>query len=172
MGLRTRWLIFSGLFLATSVHAGVSVEYASNVDFAQYRSFTFIEGVAAEDPQVEVWLHDAITKELRDKGLQMLAEGGDPLVRTRLTVREEQRLEVDILGQGSILEGDTIKVTPGEYAREVGRGTVIVEMLDGYSKLQVWQGVAAAVTGTETGKSSGKRIQRVVNKMFRRFPPR
>ena len=161
-----------GLFVATLVSAGVSVEHASQADFSQYRTFSFVEGTAAADPQVEKWLHEAVTRELRAKGLQMLAEGGDLLVRTQLTVRQEQRLEVDILGQGSILERDTTKVTPGEYARDVGMGTVVIELLDGYSKLIVWQGVVGTVTRTEVGKSSKKRLDKAMNRLFKKYPPR
>jgi len=166
-----RWFFLLSLLVATLAHAGVAVEHASQVDFSQYRTFTWIEGTAAEDPQLEKWLHEAVTRELRAKGLQMLAEGGDLLVRTHLTVREEQRLEVDILGQGSILEADTTKVTPGEYAREVGMGTVVVDLLDGYSRLQVWQGIVGAVTRTEASKSSEKRINKSMGRLFKKYPP-
>ena len=171
MGYIMRSFFLLGLFVATLASAGVSVEHASQVDFSQYRTFSFVEGTAAADPQVEKWLHEAVTRELRAKGLQMLAEGGNLLVRTQLTVRQEQRLEVDILGQGSILEKDTTKVTPGEYARDVGMGTVVVELLDGYSKLTVWQGVVGAVTQPEPGKSSQKRLNKAIGRLFKKFPP-
>ena len=167
-----RWLFFSGLLVTTIAWAGVSVEHASKVDFSQYRTFTFVEGTAAEAPQLETWLHEAITQELRTKGLQMLAEGGDLLVSTHLKVREEQRLEVDILGQGTLMERDAAKVTPGEFAREVGNGTLVIELIDGYTKLNVWQGVAGAVTGAEVTKASEKRLYKVIGKMFKKYPPR
>lgn len=165
-------LFLLGVVLATLAGAGVSVEHASQVDFSQYRTFTFAEAAADADPQLQKWMQEAITRELRTKGLQKLAEGGDLLVRARLTVREEQRLEVDILGQGSILEKDTTKVTPGEYAREVGMGTVVVELLDGYSKLTVWHGVVGAVTRTETGKNSQKRLDKAMGRLFKKYPPK
>jgi len=167
-----RRMFLLGFLVATLAHAGVSVEHASQVDFAQYRTFSFVEGTAAADPQLEKWMHEAVTRELRAKGLQMLAEGGDLLVRTRLEVREQQRLEVDILGEGSIPKKDATKVTPGENVRSVGMGTVVVELLDGYSRLTVWQGVVGAVTRTEVGKSSQKRLDKAMNRLFKKYPPR
>jgi hypothetical protein len=167
-----RWVYSLGFLVAGLASAGVSVEYASQTDFTRYRTFSFIEGTAAEDPRLETWLHEAVTRELRDKGLQMLAEGGDLLVRTHFKVREEQRLEVDILGEGSILEADTTKVTPGEYARDVGMGIVEVGLLDGYTRLQVWQGIVGAVTRTEVSKNSEKRINKAVGNLFKKYPPR
>lgn len=165
------YLVLS-LLAVSAVDAGVSVEHASQVDFSQYRTFTFIEGTAAEDPQLEKWLHEAVTRELRAKGLQMLTDGGDLLVRAGLEVRERQRLEVDILGEGSIPEGDATKVTPGENARDIGMGTLVVELLDGYSKLTVWQGVVGAVTRVEAGKSSQKRLDKAIGRLFKKYPPK
>ena len=164
MGYSIRRLYLLGLLVATLANAGVSVEHASQVDFSQYRTFSFSESTAA-DPQVRKWMQEAITRELRAKGLQMLAEGGDLLVEARLEVRERQRLEVDILGEGSIPSGDTTKVTPGENARDVGMGTLVVEMM-------VWQGVAGAVTRTETGKSSQKRLDKAVTRLLKKYPPK
>ncbi len=168
----TRFCFLSLLLLAAVAEAGISVEYASQADFSAYRTFTFTEADAAADPQVQKWLEDAITREMREKGLQRLAQGGDLLVRAELKVRQEQRLEVDILGQGSILEKDTTKVTPGEYARDVGMGMLVVELLDGYSKLTVWQGVVGAVTRPEVGKSSQKRLDKVIGRLFKKYPPK
>jgi len=172
MGYTMRRFFLLGFFVATLVSAGVSVEYANQAEFFQYRTFSFVEGTAAADPQLEKWLHEAVTRELRAKGLQMLAEGGDLLVRAQLEVREEQRLEVDILGQHSIPVMDATKVTPGENAREVGMGTVVVELMDGHSKLTLWQGVVGAVTRTEVGKNSQKRLDKAIGRLFKKYPPR
>lgn len=167
-----RRFFFLGLFVATLVGAGVSVEHASQADFSQYRTFSFVDGAAGTEPQLEKWMHEAVTRELRAKGLQMLAEGGDLLVRTQLEVRERQQLEVDILGEGSIPKADTTKVTPGENARDVGMRTLVVELMDGYSKLTVWQGVVGAVTQIEVQKNSQKRLDKAVSRLFKKYPPR
>jgi hypothetical protein len=171
MGCTMRRFFLLGLLVATLANAGVSVEHASKVDFSQYRTFSFVEGTVATDPQLEKWLHDAVTRELRAKGLQMLAVGGDLLIRARIEVREEQRLEVDILGEGSIPKMDATKVTPGENERDIGMGTVVVELMDGYSKLTVWQGVVGAVTRTEVGKRSQKRLDKAIGRLFKKYPP-
>lgn len=172
MGYAMQRFFLLGFLVTSVVHAGVSVEHASQVDFSQYRTFSFVGGTAATNPQLEKWLHEAVTRELRAKGLQMLAEGGDLLVRTRFEVREQQRLEVDILGEHSIPASDATKVTPGENAREIGMGTVVVELIDGHSKLTVWQGVVGAVTRTEVGKSSQKRLDKAIGRLFKKYPPR
>lgn len=163
-------LYLLGLLMATLATAGVSIEHSSQVDFSQYRTFSFKEDPGT-DPQLRRWMQEAVTREMRTKGLQMLAEGGDLLVDTRIEVRERQQLEVDILGEGSIPSSDTTKVTPGENARDIGMGTLVVEIMDGYSKLTIWQGVAGAVTRTEVGKSSQKRLDKAINRLLKKYPP-
>lgn len=152
--------------------AGVSVEYAKQVDFAQFKSFSWIEGTAAQDPQVDQWLQGAVTRELLAKGLKKVDEGGDLLVRTRVRVQEEQRAEVTIVGDRAVWGEDVTSARPtGEMMRQVGMGIVVVELLDGYSRLQVWQGVVGAQARPEVGRQSEKRISRLIGKMFRKYPP-
>lgn len=158
---------------AATGRAGVSVEYASQANFSQYGSFSWVEGTAAQDPQLEQWLQGAVTRELLAKGLTKLDKGGDLLVRTRVSVHEEQRTEVDIVGPRGIWGEDITSVSPtGEKMREVGLGIVVVELLDGYSKLQVWQGVVGAEARPEVGKHSEKRINKLIGKMFKKYPPK
>ena len=164
--------ILSILFASVGA-AGVSVEYASHADFSRYQSFSWVEGTAAQDPRVEQWLRDAVTRELLAKGLKKLDEGGDLLVRTRVSVHGQQRVERDIIGERGIMSDDLMSVSPtGEAVREVGLGVVVVELLDGYSKLQVWQGLVGADTRPEVGKHSEKRISKLINKMFKKYPPK
>ena len=169
-----RICLFSILFATTSVSmAGVTVEYASQADFSQYRTFSWIEGTPAEDERVEKMLRKAVTEELRRKGLQMLAEGGDLLVRTHLNLRDVSRQEVDIVGDRGVWQGDVSSATPtGEFIREVGIGTVVVDLLDGHSKLQIWQGVLGQVPQPQTGKRSEQQFNKAVGKLFKKYPPR
>lgn len=167
-----RWSLSVTLLISSLASAGVSVEHARQVDFSQYRTFSWIEGTAAEELEVEKWLRKAVTDELRGKGLQMVAESGDVLVRTHVTVRDEQRFEVDILGNPSQWQSDVTAAGPtGVYTREVGVGTVVVDLLDGYTKLQVWQGIASAVTAPEVSKRSEQRIKKAAAKLFKKYPP-
>ena len=166
------FLLLATLGTATG-RAGVSVEYSSQADFSQYASFSWVEGSAAQDPQFEQWLQNAVTRELLAKGLKKLDEGGDLLVRTRVSVEKKQRAEVDIIGDRGIWGEDVTHATrTGETMREVGLGIAVVELLDGYSKLQVWQGVVGAEARPEVGNQSEKRINKLIGKMFRKYPPK
>ena len=152
--------------------AGVSVEYASQVDFSQYRSFSFQQSDEIQDAEFETWLQDAVARELLAKGLKKVDQDGDLLVKTRANVHEQQRAEVDIIGERVILDDDLSTARRGgERMRQVGLGIVVVELLDGYSKLQVWQGVVGVEARPEVGKQSEKRLNKLIAKMFKKYPP-
>ena len=168
-----RLLLVFTLLGVSMAHAGVTVEYSSSADFTQYRTFSWVEGTAAEDPEVERILRKTVTEELRREGLQMLTEGGDLLVRTHVNLREEKRQEVDIMGQRGYWREEVTSVTPtGEYTREVGIGTIVVDLLDGHSKLQIWQGVVGQVPQPQAGKRSEQQFNKAFTKLFKKYPPK
>jgi hypothetical protein len=159
--------------LARVAVAGVSVEYASQVDFSQFRSYSWSEGVGIRDRSLDESLRRAVDRELLAKGLKKIDEEGDLLVRTRVRLQEEQRREVDILGERVVWEeGVPAAGSGGERMVEVDMGLIAVEMLDGHSKLVVWQGVLGAEASAEPGRPSEKRIDKLIRKMFRKYPPK
>ncbi len=167
-----RIVLALSLLVASIAGAGVTVEYASQADFSAYRTFTWVEGTPAADEEVEKILRQSVSEALRDRGLQMLTEGGDLLVRTRLNLREGRRQEVAIVQRGA-WQGDVSAVAPGgELTREVDTGTVVVELLDGHSKLLVWQGVVGQVPQSQGGKRSEQQFKKAMTKLFKRYPPR
>lgn len=152
--------------------AGVTVEYAKSADFTKYRTFSWIEGTPAADEVVDKKLRAKVTEELRQRGLQLLSTGGDLLVRTHVNAREERRQEIDIMGERGYWQSDVTEVTPtGEVTRQVGIGTVVVELLDADSKLQVWQGVIGQVPQPAGGRRSEQQFDRAVEKLLKSFPP-
>ena len=164
-------LMLAALGPATA-QAGVSVEYASQVDFSQYQSFSFEKNEEVHDAELEAWLQEAVARELLAKGLKKVDQGGDLLVRTRADVHEQQRTEVNIVGERVIWNDDITSATPtGEMMRQVGLGIAVVELLDGHSRLQVWQGVVGVESRPEVGKQSEKRLNKLIAKMFKKYPP-
>ena len=160
------------LGIAVPLIAGVTVDYRKGTDFSRYRSFSWVEGAPADDPEAERLIHTAVTNALLAKGLVLQEEDGDLLVRTASGVRDEEREDVDILGYDQRWAGTARTTGPeGEYLHQVEVGTVVVDLLDGFSKLQMWRGTATAVLQPELTKKSEKRVQKAVDKMFSDFPP-
>jgi len=158
--------------VASASVAGVSVNHAKGVDFSQYHTFTWVEDGVAGDPVVGELVKKSVTHQLMRVGLKRVDQGGELLVRARVVEREHEVLDVDILNVTDRWGDEATALGPtGEYMREIGVGTVVVDLLDGHSKLQIWRGIAEAVSRPEPGVKSEKRLNKVIGKMFKGFPP-
>lgn len=171
---------FSLLLLvsATSGMAGITVDQAQEADFDRFTSFAWVKDSEtadreAEQPirEAEEMIHVAISRELTSRGLREVTEEPHLLVRWSFVVREEERDDVDILEEAARWGSSATQAgQPGEYTREIDMGTLVVDLLDGYSKLQIWRATATAVVRPKANKRSEKRINKVVGKMFESYP--
>ena len=158
--------------------AGVTVNRAEEADFDRYTTYAWSESDSnpeqpsdAPDAEADELIRAAIREELAKIGLREVSEDPDLLVESRFVVREETRDDVDILDEANRW-GSTAEFAgeSGEYEREIDMGTLTIDLLDGYSKLEVWRATATAVVRPEANKRSQKRISKVVGKMFEAYP--
>jgi hypothetical protein len=158
------------LLLPVGLEAAVAVQCAKSVDFSQYRTFAWRQGTPALDPEVEKMIRDSIQRQLLAKGLTRVEGEADLLVSTHARVGTETREDVDILDMPQRWAGESESTgTSGEYLREFDVGTLVVDMLDGNSRLNVWRGIATNVLSSHS-KTSQKRIDKAARKMFESFP--
>ncbi|MEJ2086188.1 MAG: DUF4136 domain-containing protein [Acidobacteriota bacterium] len=168
-------LLFSA---ATPNQAGVTVNRAEEADFDRYTTFAWSASDSTSEPspdspeaEADELIRAAIRQELAKIGLREVSEDADLLVESRFVVREESRDDVDILDEANRW-GPTAESAgeSGEYEREIDMGTLTIDLLDGYSKLEVWRATATAVVRPQANKRSEKRINKVVGKMFEAYP--
>lgn len=165
------WLALLLIVLAVPATAAVSVDYAKSVDFSQFKTYRWSEPTQTLNPELERKIHEAIDRELMAKGLTKLDGEADLTITIRLTVQDEQREEMDILGYpGRWGESAERAGQSGEVLLEVEVGRLIVDLLDGASGLYLWRGTATRVTAGKPG-GSAKLIDKAARKMFKDFPP-
>lgn len=165
------WLALLLLVLAAPATAGVSVDYGKSVDFSQYKTYRWSEPTEILNPELERKIHEAIDKELMAKGLTKLDGEADLTITIRLTVQDDQREEMDILGLPSRWGESAERAgQSGEVLLEVEVGRLVVDLLDGASGLHLWRGTATRVTAGKPG-GSAKLINKAARKMFKDFPP-
>jgi len=165
------WLALLLLVLAAPVTAGVSVDYGKSVDFSQYKTYRWSEPTETLNPELERKIHEAIDHELMAKGLTKLDGEADLTITIRLTVQDDQREEMDILGLPSRWGESAERAgQSGEVLLEVEVGRLVVDLLDGASGLHLWRGTATRVTAGKPG-GSAKLINKAARKMFKDFPP-
>ena len=156
--------------LAVDLHAAVAVQVAKTVDFSQFKTFAWRQGTPASDPATETMIREAIQKQLMAKGLTRAESGADLLVSTHARQGSEMREDVDILGlpQGWARDSEP-DGTSGDNLVEIEVGTLVVDMLDGSSRLNIWRGIATQVL-SESSKATQKRLDKAARKMFESFP--
>ncbi len=167
-----RWFFVVALLqVAGTAGAAVSVYHARSVDFEQFKTYSWTEGTPAPTPEAEKKIRSAIESQLESRGLRKVEERGDLLVATHVSLGSEKREDVDILGvRDRFADATDDSGREGDYVRELEVGTLVVDMLDGVSKLNIWRGTATRLLAGDP-EGSEKRINKAVGKMFKDFPP-
>lgn len=157
--------------LAAAASAGVTVDYKKSADFAGYRTFDWDQGTPAFDPAIEKQIRSAVEGQLVAKGLSKVSSRPDVLVRVMSRDRQGSVQDMDILGRYPGFD-DTRSGGPSNLEeREVQLGDLVVVLLDGQTTLQVWQAVGSRIF-QQNPEKAGKKIQKMVERMFRDYPPR
>jgi len=158
------------MLMAAHLQAAVAVQVAKTVDFTQFKTFTWRQGTPAPDPGTETMIRNAIQKELLAKGLTRVDGDADLLVLTHARQASELREDVDILGVQQRWPDDSVPDgVSGDTLREVEVGTLVVDLLDGNSRLNIWRGTATRALSASP-KAARKQIDKAVRKMFESFP--
>jgi len=156
--------------LAVDLHAAVAVQVAKTVDFTQFKTFAWRQGTPAPNPATEAMIREAIQRQLLAKGLTRVESGADLLVSTHARQGSEMREDVDILGvQQRWPEDSEADGVSGDTLREIEVGTLVVDLLDGNSRLNIWRGTATR-TLSDSPKAAKKQIDKAARKMFESFP--
>jgi hypothetical protein len=153
------------LLLTAPLHAGVSVEFDREADFSRYTTYSWGEGTPGRRPGVQELIVAAIDRELAARGLIKVDQGGSLNVLTHALVDKHTLEKLADPTYFKFWSGVNI-VDP----RTLKAGSLVVDLQDAGSEQIIWRGLATA-TVDRTFKKLGKKIDKVVAKMFRQFPP-
>ena len=149
--------------------AKVSVDYDRDVDFAQFKTYAWMDGTPAGSDLVERRIHEGVEGELGAKGMTKADGEPDVLVVTHVSVEGQTRVDVDNFGYGGYWRGygmSTVHVTNFDV------GTLMVDMLDAKTKTLIWRGVATkTLPSNPKPEKIDKLVSKIIGKMFKKFPP-
>jgi hypothetical protein len=154
------------------VAAKVTVDFNKTVDFSTYKTYAWRPGTPAKDPLMQKRIQKAVEAELAAKGLTKTEGPADLYVVTQASSKNEKQIDVNSLGYAGYRWhgwGAWGPTTVNMY--EIPVGTLIVDLLVGKSNELVWRGVATE-TLSDNPQKIAKRINKVVAKMFKKFPPK
>ena len=169
-----RSTIFLFLLAASAAAgAGVLVTHSRSTDFSTFETYSWADGTPAPSSRSEKLIREAVDLELQSRGLTKATGAADLVVATHASSRAEAREDVDILDRPQDVDAAE-GVWPDPNRRQMEMGRLVIELTDGASGLQVWRAVATEIFELDPEKSpkrGRKRIFRIVDKMFRDFPP-
>lgn len=162
-----------GLLPAEGSAQKVETDYNHSANFAQYHTYTWGH-VASSDPLFESRIRDAVDHALQAKGWRQVPEGASADVTvTAVAMHKNQKQYTtfyDDLGPGWRWRGWGTGMSTTSV-EDVPVGTLIVDLYDTSSKGLVWRGVARDTLSDKPEKNTEK-LQKAVDKMFDKFPPR
>lgn len=170
------------LLLASCSSVKVVADVDKGVDFTQYKTYSFLGWQDDSDKILTDFdknrIHEAFKKEFEARDLTYAAENGDMDVSLFIVVDQKTSTTAytNYYGGGGY----------GRYSRYGGgwgyghatttysesdylEGTLVMDVFDGESKEQVWQGVATS-TVSENPEKREKGIPKKINALMKKYP--
>jgi len=157
-------LILATLVLLPALAAQVSVEFDESTDFESFVTYALQDGTPARRIEVQISIEGFIKRELDQRGMLLVQDSPDILVRTYALV---DKLTLEELADQTTWEFYTGLSDMDAYS--VRAGTLVVDIVDGSGERVLWRGLIAAPVGGSVA-SVEKKLDKAVAKMFRHFP--
>lgn len=167
------FLLCAALFSsAVSMSAQVHTDFDHSANFASYKTYSWMK-VQAGDSLWDDRLKQDIDAQLTAKGWTRVDSGGDAVVSAFRSTDNQQTLETFYDGFGGGWRwrgfgGDGLSTTTTEVTKV---GNVIVDIFDANTKKLLWRGSDSGDLSSSSGKNIEK-LQKDINSMFKRFPPK
>lgn len=152
----------------------ITIDYAHEFDFSKVKTFKYVEtkDTNAKDQLMNDRIKNAITKELKEGGLQEVDSDADLFVTYHLTAKENTVLNTTSMGYGGWGRGwggwggsiGTSTTTASTYTE----GTLILDAYEPGEKKMVWRGTGT-VTLKQKPEKISKQIDNILTKMGQRW---
>jgi hypothetical protein len=182
--MKTVNIIFSFLILGILTSCSsvkVVADMDETVDFSKYETYSFLGWQEDSDKILNEFdkkrIHDAFIKEFEARGLTPVAENGDMAVSLFIVVDQKTSTTAytNYYGGGygmySRYRGGwgyghaSTTYTESDYLQ----GTLVMDVFDGESKKQVWQGVATSTVSENPAKRE-KTIPAKISALMKKYP--
>jgi hypothetical protein len=162
-------LVTGILGMCALLFADVKVDYSHHVNFAQYKTYSWIKVQASS----QLWqdrIKTDVDAALQAKGWREVPNGGDARLTAFGSTQNQKTLQTfyDNLGGGWFWGGmDGMSTTTVENTPV---GTLVLDIFDAQSKKLIWRGVATDTLSGDAEKNA-KKLHNAVDDMFKHFPP-
>ncbi len=159
------------MFAAVSFAQHVKTDYDHNVNFGQYKTYSW-EKVQTKDPLLVDRIKAAVNGALAAKGWTEVPSGGDVEVFAIETTQNQQTLDTFYNGFGGGRRwgfgGGFGDATTTVETYKVG--TLVVDLFDAKTEKVIWRSSSSDTLSDKADKNT-KSLDKGVEKMFKNFPP-
>jgi hypothetical protein len=161
---------------AVSVEAQkVQVAANPNADLTRFKTYTWSKGQLTQNPLVQQTIMEAVDRAMTAKGLSKVEADGDMTVVAWAAHESDMHIAYPSWhpGLNSIATG----IVVGTSSWPVTKGTLVVDLTETSTKNSLWRATATETldhgpTGNmaKDAKSVEKKINKAVQKMFKKYP--
>lgn len=153
----------------------VYIDHDPAAQFTTYRTYTWREKADKAPPLVARRIVDAIDAQLRVKGWNRVAEGGDVILAAHVASRQEYELDTfysdPFWGGWGWHRYWGVGATWGTTrVRSYTVGTLVLDMFDARTREPIWRGTAEGTVSRDPERVNAA-IHAAAAKMFADFPP-
>ena len=153
----------------------VTVDFDKAANFAVYKSYAWAKGTPARNPLMDQRITDGVDKRLGSKGLQKVdaSANTDLIVLYHAAVGTETQMYTVNTGGGygwGYRWGGGMN-TSTTTVEKIPVGQLTVDIGDANTKKLLWMGNASDTLSDKPEKNE-KKINKALDKMFKKFPPR
>jgi hypothetical protein len=166
-------VLISGWNLQPCYAGKVRVQVPPGIDMSVYKTYQWLPprildkvGVVENDPVIAPLIKEAVNRQLTQRGLREVPEGGDLQVSAGVLQDYIPQVEAVVFGGPTHMMYETPIATMGRYNRE---GTLIVNLIDTKTKKSAWIGLVTESLDRTPG-SGQKKIGPAAEKLFKKFP--
>jgi hypothetical protein len=154
----------------TAAWAVISTDYNHQADFSRYHTYSWI-GVRAGNTLWQDRIMAAVDSALAAKGWMKVPSGGDAAVSAFGRTRERDTLQTFYNGfPGWGWRGWWGTGTATTVVEPQAIGDLNVDIFDGKTKQLIWRGAAEKTLSSKPEKNE-KKLEKLVEDMFKKFPP-
>jgi hypothetical protein len=152
----------------------VATEYDGQADFTRYRTYSWGKKPDSGKADVDARILEAIDGQLKEKGWARVESGpADVVLAAHAIVREDQQIDTAYSGWGPGWNWSGPGPLAGAATTVLTRqriGTLVVDLFDAATRRLVWRGTATDTVGPDA-EANRRRLQQVVTRLFKGFPP-
>jgi hypothetical protein len=164
----TKTILVLTAFIAASFASAGSIEVVHDpeTDFFTYKTYHWGESELARVPELREYLVRHVDQRLKAAGLERVESGGDLAISIWVS---GQTTAANVGGYYNHVTFDIAIIT--SQINVTGEGTLFIDMVDSFRNRVVWHGQMKDRVNYPDVRKMRKKIDKVVKKMFRDYPP-